>query len=268
MEASTRRPIVTFTTDFGLADHYAGTMKGVVLSRCPNAQLVDISHEIPAFSICQGAYTIDQSAPYFPASTVHVIVVDPGVGTPRKPILAEALGQVFIAPDNGVLSLIFMRDRHARAREITRRDLWLEPVSATFHGRDIFSATAGAIASGAAKLSEVGPELERIEMLNDLEPAQTAAGVWRGRIFAIDHFGNLISNFPSARFPQAAQERFCLSIQGREIRTFRATFGASSPEECFAYYGSSGFIEIGVNQQSAAKRLGVAPGGEIHLHLL
>lgn len=268
MEASARRPIVTFTTDFGLADHYTGTMKGVVLGRCPHAQLADISHEVAPFSIYQGAYTIDQAAPYFPAGTVHVVVVDPGVGTPRKPILAEAIGQVFIAPDNGVLSLIFARDPKAKAREITRRDWWLENVSATFHGRDIFTATAGMIASGAGKPSEAGPELPQIEMLPDLEPAEVSPGVWQGRIFSTDRFGNIITNFPSARFPEVSRERFCLSVGSCEIRLFRPTFGAAAAGECFAYFGSSGYIEIGMNRQNAAQTLGAAPGGQVRFRLL
>lgn len=268
MEASTRRPVITLTTDFGLADHYAGTMKGVLLSRCPDAQLADISHEIAPFSIYQGAYTINQAAPFFPPGTVHVIVVDPGVGTPRKPILAEAMGQVFIAPDNGVLSLILARDPKAQAREITRRDWWLENVSATFHGRDIFAATAGVIASGTAKPSEAGPELRQIEMLPGLEPAEVSPGVWQGLIFSIDRFGNVITNFPSARFPAVCHERFCLSTGNREIRLFRPTFGAAASGECFAYFGSSGYIEIGMNRQNAAQTLGAAPGGQVRFRLL
>lgn len=268
MEVPAHRPVITVTTDFGATDHYAGTMKGVLLSRCPDAQLVDISHEIAPFSIYQGAYTIDQAAPYFPPGSVHVIVVDPGVGTPRKPILAEALGQVFIAPDNGVLSLIFRRDTQAKAREITNRKLWLDNPSATFHGRDIFAATAGAIASGAAKPCEVGPELPQIELLAGLEPAEVSLGVWQGRILSVDRFGNVITNFRAACFPEVSRERFSLSVENCEVRLFRPTFGAGASGECFAYYGSSGYVEIGINQQSAAEHLGAAPGGQAHLRLL
>src|SRR5581483_10205191 len=136
MPVSRAAPIVTFTTDFGLADHYAGTMKGVLLSRCPEARLVDISHEIPPFSIHAGAYAIDQAAPYFPPRTVHVVVIDPGVGTARRAVLLEALGQYFIAPDNGVLSMIAARDKNWRAFEIANPALWASSPSSTFHGRD------------------------------------------------------------------------------------------------------------------------------------
>src|SRR5437764_13072302 len=110
-------PLVTLTTDFGLADHYVGTMKGVLLSRCPGVRIADISHEIAPFSIHSGAYAIDQAAPFFPPGTIHVIVVDPGVGTARKAVLVEALGQIFMAPDNGILSMIISRDPNAKARE-------------------------------------------------------------------------------------------------------------------------------------------------------
>ncbi|HEX7362106.1 MAG TPA: SAM-dependent chlorinase/fluorinase [Bryobacteraceae bacterium] len=268
MEASVRPPVVTFTTDFGLLDHYVGTMKGVVLSRCPDARLVDISHEIAPFSIYAGAYMVDQAAPYFPSGTVHLVIVDPGVGTPRKPILAEALGQIFIAPDNGVLSRIFARDRQTKVREITNRSLWLENPSETFHGRDIFAATAGVIAGETAKVHEVGPELRQFEKLTELEPTEIVPGVWQGRILNIDRFGNTITNFLSTRFPAVAEERFCLSVGQEQVRAFRKAFGLAAPGECFAYFGSSGYIEIGINQRSAAEKLGAVPGGQVQLRLL
>src|SRR5579875_973959 len=118
MQPPREPPIITLTTDFGLADHYVGTMKGVLLSRCPDARLIDISHEIPAFSVLAAAYTIDQAASYFPPGTVHLIVIDPGVGTARRPLVATASGQCFVAPDNGVLSLVLARDAAAKCYEI------------------------------------------------------------------------------------------------------------------------------------------------------
>ncbi|HMF78018.1 MAG TPA: SAM-dependent chlorinase/fluorinase, partial [Bryobacteraceae bacterium] len=125
MLSVSRPPIITLTTDFGLTDHYVGVMRGVLLSRCPDARVVDITHEIAPFSLYGGAFAVDQAAPYFPEGTIHLVVVDPGVGTARKPLLVEAMGQIFIAPDNGVLSLIAARDGNLRAREIANRDLWL-----------------------------------------------------------------------------------------------------------------------------------------------
>ncbi|HEY7304564.1 MAG TPA: SAM-dependent chlorinase/fluorinase [Bryobacteraceae bacterium] len=259
MTPSKAPAIITLTTDFGLSDHYAGTMKGVLLSRCPGAQIVDISHEIPKFSIAAGAYTISQAAPYFPAGTVHVVVVDPGVGTARRAILVEAIDQVFIAPDNGVLSLTAARDAGARAREITNRSLWLPSPSHTFHGRDIFAPVAAALASGTAQPAEAGPVIEQIEQLTGFEPERTGENTWRGKILSVDHFGNIVTNFPSSAFPQIARATFQLELGNREIRHFQNTFGSASPDLCFAYFGSAGYVELGMNRRSAAAFLGVGP---------
>ena len=268
MKPSPGRPIVTLTTDFGAADHYVGTMKGVLLARCPEVEIIDISHEIAPFSIHAGAYTIDQAAPYFPRKTVHVVVVDPGVGTARKPLLLEALGQYFIAPDNGVLSMVASRAGNTVAREITNRNLWSDTVSSTFHGRDVFAPVAAAIASGQAKPRDVGPALAQIVTLADLQPREIKRGQWRGRVLSVDHFGNVITNFPRAAFEKIASSRFGLLIRGQRITTFQPTFGAASKRECFAYFGSSGFIEIGMNQQSAASGLNVKTGDPVTLTLL
>lgn len=267
MQPPRAAPIITLTTDFGLSDHYVGTMKGVLLSYFPDARLVDISHEVPAFSIHAGAYTIDQAAPYFPRGTVHLIVIDPGVGTARKPLLLEALGQHFVAPDNGVLSLIFARDKNAIAHEITNRELWLPNPSATFHGRDIFAPVAAAVASGGAAAENVGPLLSKIEQLSNIGPEQIERGVWRGIVWSVDHFGNVITNFPAIDFARIADSPFTLHFRAHEVTEFRPTFGDAAPGLCFAYFGSSGYVEIGINQASAAAVLEIKPGDRIQLRL-
>ena len=144
-----RKPILTLTTDFGLSDHYVGTMKGVILTICPQAQIVDISHDVTPFEIGGGAYAIAQAYRYFPRKTVHVVVVDPGVGTSRRPILMEAAGQYFVAPDNGALAAVYGREAH-KIRLISNEKYFLKPVSRTFHGRDIFAPVAAHLASGVA----------------------------------------------------------------------------------------------------------------------
>ena len=260
-------PVITLTTDFGLQDHYVGTMKGVILSRCPDARLVDISHEIPPFSIHSGAYAIDQAAQYFPPGTVHVVVIDPGVGTPRKALLVEALGQYFIAPDNGVLSLILARDGSSKIHEITNRELWLESPSSTFHGRDIFAPVAAAIASGNTQPGDVGPLLDRIELLPNLNPQQIDQSTWEGKLLSIDHFGNAITNFKVAEFTMIRSRSFAIRLRDHEITEFRSTFEEARRAVCFAYFGSSGYIELGVNQGSAAALLGASPGDSITLSL-
>jgi hypothetical protein len=261
MLSAPKPPIITLTTDFGLTDHYVGVMQGVLLSRCPNAYLVDITHEVPPFSLYGGAYAVDQAAPYFPSGTVHLVVIDPGVGTARKPVLVEALQQIFIAPDNGVLSLIAARDGNFRAREIANKDLWLPNPSNTFHGRDIFAPVAAAIACGSAQVSEVGPELDHIQLLSDLEPVQQDQGVWRGKILSIDRFGNVITNFKAVNF----RTKFSLRIGSREVRKFRQTFGDAGDTLCFVYEGSSGYLEVGMNRRSAAASLQASPGDAITL---
>jgi S-adenosyl-L-methionine hydrolase (adenosine-forming) len=268
MKPSHPGPLVTLTTDFGLADHYVGTMKGVLLSRYRGVRIVDISHEIPPFSIYSGAYTIDQAAPYFPPGTIHVIVIDPGVGTERKPLLLEALGQRFIAPDNGVLSMIMRRDATGKAREITNHDLWLSSPSSTFHGRDIFAPVAAALASDSVKPAQVGPRLTKIELLPDLEAQQIKPGQWQGKLLSIDRFGNAITNFCSDAFPRLATTRFSLRVGNRRITKFQRTFGEAPDGLCFAYFGSSGCVELAIKQQSAANALHAAPGDPVTLRLL
>jgi len=267
MGHSPETSIITLTTDFGLADHYAGTMKGVLLTRCPTAQIVDISHEIPPFSIPSGAYTVSQAAPYFPAGTIHVVVVDPGVGTPRKPILVAANGQFFIAPDNGVLTLVMAADPHAETQEITNRALWLPSPSQTFHGRDIFAPVAGALASGAVRAEEVGPALHEVKHLTGLHPERVNKNTWRGMILSVDHFGNVITNFSVSAFPQIANRAFALEAADQKITGFRRTFGDAPQDLCFAYSGSGGYIELGMNQRSAAAFLGVRAGQRLMLRV-
>jgi len=257
--------IITLTTDFGLADHYVGTLKGVLLSRCRGARIIDISHEVPPFSILAGAYTISQAASYFPPGTIHLVVVDPGVGTVRKAILVEASGQFFVAPDNGVLSLVTAKDTHATAREITNQALWLPSPSHTFHGRDIFAPVAGSLASGSAMPETVGPILERMERLSGLEPEQLEAGSWRGMVLSVDHFGNVITNFPAGTFARIAERAFTLEAGTRKVTRFRSTFGDAPQDLCFAYFGSSGYVELGMNQRSAAAFLGVRLGETLRL---
>src|SRR5215467_11106191 len=141
------KPTLTLTTDFGLSDHFVGTMKGVILGICPGAQIVDISHDITPFEIGEAAYMIAQAYRYFPKKTVHVVVVDPGVGTVRRPILMEAAGQYFVAPDNGVLSMIYSREK-SKVRVVANQRYFRKPVSHTFHGRDIFAPVAAYVARG------------------------------------------------------------------------------------------------------------------------
>jgi S-adenosylmethionine hydrolase len=258
-------PVVTLTTDFGLQDHYVASMKGVILSINPATPIVDITHEIPPFSILSGAYAISQAAPCFPPNTVHIVVVDPGVGTARRAILLQAGGQIFIGPDNGVFSMITAGDPEAKCFEITRRDLMRSEVSSTFHGRDIFAPVGAAVACGKAMASDVGPQIFDWKKLDDLAPQQIEGESWRGKILSVDCFGNLITNFQSSELPAMAPASFEIEIAGQRITRRGATFGEVPSGELLMYPGSAGYVEIGVNQGSAAQRLGAAAGQVITL---
>lgn len=261
------RPIITLTTDFGLSDHYVGAMKGVLLCRCPDARIVDICHGIRPFSIVSGAYAIDQVVSYFPPGSVHVVVVDPGVGTPRKPLLVEAAGQFFIAPDNGVLSLILHRDSRAIVWEITNKNIMLPSPSSTFHGRDIFAPAAAELACGRVKPDDVGPVIAHPILHADLFPRQVGHSHWRGIVVSVDRFGNVVTNLKSADFPELPTGVFTLRVAGFEITEMVKTFGDATTGLCFAYFGSSGFLEVGMNQQSAAELLKVKDGEPLELQI-
>ena len=258
-----RPSIITLTTDFGLSDPYVGTMKGVILSRCPEATIVDISHGVPPYSVMVGAYTIDQAAPYYPPGTVHVVVVDPGVGTDRRPMMAEALEQYFVAPDNGVLSLLLRRDSRARCRELSNESLWLRDRSNTFHGRDIFAPVAAYLASGQALANDMGRELYLPVTADEWEPVQQGPDLWRGMVLNVDRFGNVITNFRTAHFGHRLKVGFSLE----KISDLRATFAGAEPGKCFVFSGSSSYLEIGMNQGSAAEHLGLRPGNAVHLQI-
>jgi S-adenosyl-L-methionine hydrolase (adenosine-forming) len=266
MPAAPDPPLITLTTDFGQSDHYVASMKGVILSRCPTARIVDVSHQIPAFSIPAGAYTIDQAAAFFPPETIHVVVVDPGVGTLRKALLVETNTMRFLAPDNGVLSLIVDRYPNPTIRELANTALFLPDASSTFHGRDIFAAVAGALAARSAQAQDVGPKLQEMELLPDLHP-HLENGTWRGMVLSIDHFGNVITNLPSSAFASISSQPFQISINGAIIKSFYQTFGAAPSGVAFAYFGSSGYVELGMNQASSATRWKVTPGTPLTLAL-
>ncbi len=254
-------PIITLTTDFGLSDHFVGVMKGVILRIAPNMRIVDITHGITPFQILEGAYTIAQAYSYFPRRTVHVIVVDPGVGTSRRPILADAGGQFFIAPDNGVLSMVYEKEKH-KVRAITGEKYFLKPVSDTFHGRDVFAPVAAHLARGLPP-SAFGGAIEDYCRLTLTKPVRTGKRFWQGTILKIDHFGNLITNFPFSEFQAFDTRPFEFHAGQAAISLFARTFADIRPGELALIAGSSGMIEVTMNQDSAARKLNVAVGAPV-----
>ncbi len=258
-----RKPILTLTTDFGVADHYVGAMKGVILDICPQADIVDITHEVTPFEIPEGAYLIAQAYRYFPKKTVHVVVVDPGVGTARRPILMEAAGQYFVAPDNGVLSMIYSREKH-KIRLIANDRYFRKPVSRTFHGRDIFAPVAAHVCAGVppARMGKLIADYLRPAFE---KPQRTGKRTWNGRILKIDRFGNIITNLHVDDFPDLERRDFVMTIGPREISVLARNYAEAGQGELFVIVGSSGYLEVSVSQGSAARQIGCETGAAAEL---
>jgi S-adenosyl-L-methionine hydrolase (adenosine-forming) len=264
------RPIITLTTDFGLSDHFVGAMKGVILGIQPAAQLIDISHGVQPYDIADGAFTIAQAYRYFPKKTIHVVVVDPGVGSARRPLLAEVAGQYFVAPDNGALSMVFAREPAVRVRHITNERYFLHPVSRTFHGRDVFSPVAGHLAAGVSPAQFGMPIKDYIrasfdEPKKSATPTHTGTHAWTGTILKSDHFGNLATNFHVDQFPSIRTHTFALKVGLQVITRLALTFSECEAGELFVVVGSSGYLEVAASQGSAAQALGCGAGSPVDL---
>lgn len=259
-----KRPIITLLTDFGLADHYVAAMKGVILGICPDAQLVDISHEIAAFRIEQAAFSLGQAYVCFPHGTTHLVVVDPGVGSARRPLLLEASGHSFVAPDNGVLSVAMENDPCYKAREISARRFFCNPVSNTFHGRDIFAPVAAHVACGMPP-SDIGERIPDAVQLDFRHAVRLDDGSWSGRILHVDRFGNLVTNFRSKDVPEIAFRPFKMQVQEATVSQYFPTFEGAPELLPVAVSGSSGYIEVAVNRGDAAKITGATSGASVTL---
>jgi hypothetical protein len=238
-------------------------MKGVIFGIAPGARIVDISHEVQPFEIADGAFTIAQAYRYFPKGTVHVVVVDPGVGSTRRAVLVEAAGQYFIGPDNGVFTMVYDRESHS-VRAITNASLFLQEVSQTFHGRDVFAPCAAHVANGVPP-KQFGDTIQDYIQLALMKPNQTARRVWSGAVLKADRFGNLITNLSEDQFPQLRTRPFELLVGVQLIIGLTQTFGSCAPGELAAIIGSSGYLEVAVNQGSAAKTLGCGCGTPIEI---
>lgn len=252
--------IITLTTDFGLADEFVGVVKGVILGLTPAARIVDLSHQIGAHDIRQAAFLLGSAWRYFPAGTVHVAVVDPGVGSARRIVLVEAGGQLFLAPDNGLLSLVLLEADSVRAWQVENRELFLAEVSATFHGRDIFAPVAARLAAGLEP-GGVGAPLVPADLLHlvDLLPkVERRRGRIDGRVEQVDRFGNLVTNIPGRLLAEVSGpggKRLKFSCGDREIRGLSATYSAVASGELAAVVGGRGYLELVVSQGRADARL-------------
>jgi len=259
------RPIVTLTTDFGLNDHFVGTIKGVILDIAPDAQIVDICHSVQAFDILDGALSLAQAYSYFPSGSVHLVVVDPGVGSARRPIIASTERHHFVAPDNGVLSLMYAREERLSVRHISSDHYFLQPLSNTFHGRDIFAPVAGYLAKGVIA-EKFGEEITDFVRFNAPRPKPVDEKSLRGVVLKVDRFGNLITNFTPEDLPalfQSTPPAFKITVGKREITGMRSNYAEGAPGEVFAILGSMGYLEIAANRAAAVQLIGSGKGTEV-----
>jgi S-adenosylmethionine hydrolase len=247
--------IITLLTDFGLSDPYVGIMKGVILSIHPEARLVDISHEIHPGDVRQAAILLEEAYPFFPPGTIHLTVVDPGVGSERRPIGFKAMDQVFVGPDNGVFSAFLGGRDRGSVVHVTENRFFLPAISHTFHGRDIFAPVAAHLARGV-DLHEMGSAVTDPVCL-DIPSVMINEQSLHGEVTRIDRFGNLITNIPAQTFESwMAGNRVLFTIGQLSLETFGRTFSDVAPNSALALVGSSGHLEIAVNMGRASVRVG------------
>ncbi len=267
------RAIITLTTDFGTDDAYVAAMKGVILDINPDATIVDICHSVGPQAVGEAAFILSTAYPYFPADTVHVVVVDPGVGGPRRAIIVETEKAIFVAPDNGVLSYVVQASatrpisRPGRTRlppgleafQITNRRFWRQPVSSTFHGRDIFAPVAAHISLGKP-LSDLGKPIASVNVFPLPRPERDAGGHLTGHVVHIDRFGNLITDVTADDLPSAGLR---IDLAGQQIHSLSRSY--EGPGGLVALVGSSGRLEISLPRGSAARHLGARVGDVLHI---
>jgi S-adenosyl-L-methionine hydrolase (adenosine-forming) len=252
--------IITFTTDFGLQDWFVGTMKGVILGLNPASVVVDITHEIGRGDIGAGAFALAAACRYFPTGTIHVAVVDPGVGSDRRAIVIQTGQYFFVGPDNGVLSLALRQERVVAVRALKNEQYFHLPISVNFHGRDVFAPVAAHLSRGVA-LSEFGPAVEDYVKL-DWPQVQTSAAGIQGQAVYIDRFGNVITNIENELIAGQQMESLIISA-GKTRLAVGSCYQAVAPGKPVGLLGSHGCLEIAVNGGSAARDLGLSIGDQI-----
>jgi S-adenosylmethionine hydrolase len=261
-----RVPLITLLTDFGSVDYFVAAVKGIILSANPKARIVDITHEIPPQDIEAGAFNLLAACSSFPAGTIHVAVVDPGVGSARRPILLKVGEQFFVGPDNGIFSYVCEASEDQGITpelfHITNEQYFRQPVSPSFHGRDVFAPVAAALSLGV-KPAQLGTPIFEVVRLQSLRPATSRDGSLTVRIIHIDRFGNCVTNVTPRELTEkmmAAGVR--LRIKGKWVKSFRKYFteATTGGDKCFGIWGSAGFLEIVAANDSAAKLLNAQRG--------
>ncbi len=255
-------PCITLTTDFGLGDWFVGVMKGVIAGLAPRAKVIDLTHGVPAGDVAAGAYALAAGCRWFSRRTIHVAVVDPGVGGPRGAVVVRTADFTFVGPDNGVLSLALARERVRAIRRIENPRWLCQPVSRTFHGRDVFAPVAARLARGDDPAA-VGPAVDDYVRLPWPEPERTGRTI-RGAVVYVDRFGNAITNIPAGWLGDRPAE-WRVRIRGRTRIPVAEYYEAVAAGRPVAVLGSAGFLEVAVNGGNAARALGLRRGARVSL---
>ncbi len=257
--------IITLTSDFGLQDHYVSAMKAAMLEVAPEARMIDVSHEIPPQDIMAGAWVIRNAAFMFPEKSVHLVVVDPGVGTSRNPVVVKMNGHYFVGPDNGIFSLLYDEYEY-EAVKLTNSEFWRDQRSHTFDGRDIFGPVAAHLSKGVP-MSEFGEPIKEMVVYHWAVPIGDKDGL-QGWVLHIDRFGNLITNISESLIKEYVGDRKVKVYVGTTvIENIVTTFGDVEEGDSAVFLGSSGMLEIGINKGNAAKLLSVHKGAQISIVL-
>lgn len=256
---STHKRVITILTDFGLVDGFVGVMKGVIYAIAPQVNIADLSHDVAAQDILEGAYTLGRCVPHFPPGSIHIAVVDPGVGTRRRPLAARLGDQFCVGPDNGLFTYLFDQAEEAgaaiKAVHLDRREYWRPEISNIFHGRDIFAPVAAHLANGVP-LTALGTPIHDPVRLDLPRPEALAHG-WRGRVMAFDQFGNIFTNLERRRLGEQVSR---VRLEGVEINGLAPTFGSRPPGELIALYDEDHYLMIAVVNGNARQRLGARVG--------
>jgi hypothetical protein len=252
-------PVVTLLTDFGTRDGYVAAMKGVILAQAPGTTIIDGTHEIPPQDVLAGAWALRQYAFFYPEGSIHLAIVDPGVGTTRRALLVEVDGRIFLAPDNGILGWVVRSSSSVRRRALLRDVRLPGGSSATFHGRDIFSFAAGLLASGQRTIEDLSTEVDDIVWPAWVEPARDGVSI-TGGIVHVDEFGNLVTNIEKATLDQAGWTNARVRIGKTTLERLHRTYADVEPGQLVALWGSTGHLEIALRNGSAAKALTLQRG--------
>lgn len=252
--------LITLITDFDLADSYVAVMKGVILSIAPDARIVDITHQIAPQNVREAAYVLGAAAPYFPPDTIHVVVVDPGVGSARRPIAVQSGQTRFVGPDNGVFTSVLAAAERTAVVHLQNPVFWRPAVSHTFHGRDIFAPVAAHLATGVP-LALLGLPIDDPVLLELSQPGQSASGVLHGEIIHVDRFGNLVSNIPGSWL---AGREWTIHIAGQNLEGVHSSYASVATGQLVALVSSAGTLEVAVCNGNAARMLAVAVGEPIN----